>query len=157
MKVQGPWNTIPVAEAVIKMEITTKIKKMWQTQWTGLTKCRQTKMMLPTATNNLWRQLAQQPRSKLNLITQIYTGHNTLKRHLNVMAIKDDGRCNQCEEDDTEETVEHYLTECPAFSRNRHQTLGNFVLNSNDLPGLSLTNILKFVSQTHRFDFNELN
>ena len=78
MKVQGPWNSIPLADAAIKMEITTKIRLMWQKQWTELKKCRQTRMMLPKATNNLWRQLAKQPRGKLNLITQIYTGHNTL-------------------------------------------------------------------------------
>ena len=152
MKTQGPWCSIPVAEAVVNMEIKTKIKKMWQEKWTGLTKCRQTKMMLPNASNNLWRQLSKHPRKKMNLITQLYTGHNTLKRHLNVMSIEDDGRCNQCEEDDTEETVEHYLTDCPAFARNRHHTLGNIVLNSNELPNLSLDKILKFVSQTCRFD-----
>ena len=68
------------------------------------------------------------------------------------MSIEDDGRCNQCEEDDTVETVEHFLTDCPAFARNRHHTLGNIVLNSNEFPNLSLDKILKFVSQTCRFD-----
>ena len=95
--------------------------------------CRQTKMMLPIAKNKLWREIIKQPRRMVNLITQIYTGHATLKRHLNLMAIEDDGRCNQCNEENTEETVQHYLAECPAFSRSRRNSLGYIFLQMNFL------------------------
>ena len=88
----------------------------------------------------------------MNLITQIYTGHSTLQRHLAIMNIEEDGRCEQCEEDDTEETVEHFLTDCPAFGRNRRDSLGNISLSNDELPNLSLNKILKFVRSTKRFE-----
>ena len=69
-----------------------------------------------------------------------------------MMGIEDDDRCEQCEEDDTEETVEHFLCECPAFGRSRRNSLGNISLNIDELPNLSLNKILKFVKSTKRFE-----
>ena len=96
--------------------------------------------------------MSSQPRKQMNLITQLYTGHSTLKRHLSVMGFENDGRCEQCEEDETEETVEHFLFDCPAFGRNRRNSLGNISLNIDELPNLSLNRILKFVKSTKRFE-----
>ena len=115
MTLRGPCTTIPLADAVTTLEIKELGNRMHQRYWDSHPHFRQTKMMLPKAKNKLWKQLIKQPRKMMNLITQIYTGHATLKRHLNLMAIEEDGRCNQCNEENTEETVQHYLAECPAF------------------------------------------
>ena len=125
---------------------------MHQKYWDNRQDCQQTKMMLPKVGNKMWKQLSNYPRSRMNLITQLYTGHTTLKRHLNVMAIEEDGRCEQCEEEFTEETVEHFLTDCPAFARNRQQTLGNISFSAELLPRLPLSKIVRFVNQTKRFE-----
>jgi ribonuclease HI len=152
---EGPKAIIPIADAVTTDEIRNLGTRMHQRFWESHPHCRQTKMMLPTAKNKLWREIIKQPRKMVNLITQLYTGHATLKRHLNLMAIEDDGRCNQCNEENTEETVQHYLAECPAFSRSRRNSLGYISLTTNELPNLTLTNILKFVKDTKRFEQNE--
>lgn len=152
LQIQGPGHIIPLAEATINDEIKQYGRRMHQKFWDRHLHCRQTKMMLPKTNNKLWKQLSKQPRRMMNLITQLFTGHSTLKRHLSVMSIEDDGRCNQCEEDDAEETVEHFLCECPAFGRNRRNSLGNISLSNDELPKLPLNRILKFVKSTKRFE-----
>ena len=157
MNQMGPTTIIPLADAVTALEIKELGNKMHQRYWDSHPHCRQTKMMLPKAKNKLWKQLVKQPRKMMNLITQIYTGHATLKRHLNLMAIEDDGRCNQCNEENTEETVQHYLAECPAFSRSRRNSLGYISLTTNELPNLKLNKVLKFIKDTKRFEQNDQN
>jgi hypothetical protein len=71
------------------------------------------------------------------------------------MAIEDDARCNQCNEENTVETVHHYLAECPAFSRSRRNSLGYISLTTNELPKLKLTKVLKYVKDTKRFEQND--
>ena len=155
MTLRGPCTTIPLADAVTTLEIKELGNRMHQRYWDSHPHCRQTKMMLPKAKNKLWKQLIKQPRKRMNLITQIYTGHATLKRHLNLMAIEEDGRCNQCNEENTEETVQHYLAECPAFSRSRRNSLGYISLTTNELPNLKLTKVLKYIKDTKRFEQND--
>ena len=87
----------------------------------------------------------------MNLITQLYTGHSVLKRHLFLMNIEDDNGCEQCDEGAVE-TVEHFLCYCPAFARNRQIALGYISLNKTDLPNLTLGKILKFINSTKRFE-----
>ena len=85
-------------------------------------------------------------------ITQMLTGHSTLRRHLFLMKMEDDPICQNCLED--EETVEHFLCHCPAFARNRRIALGYISLSSTDLPNYSLKKILKFVKSTKRFELD---
>ena len=151
MKIRSPGHSIPLAEAVINDEIKQLGRSVHQKYWDRHPKCRQTKMMLPKTNANLWKQISQQPRRMMNLITQIYTGHTILKRHLHVMAIEDDNVCEKCDLAEAE-TVEHFLCRCPAFARNRRNHLGHISLTINELPDLSLSNVLKFVKSTKRFE-----
>jgi ribonuclease HI len=143
---------IPISEAVIKQEIIKWSRKKHQELWDQGTDARQTRMLLPKVNGKLWAHLRRVPRDKLNLVTQIYTGHCTLQSHLYNMKISNNPHCEQCCEEDAEETVEHYLCECPAFSRNRYHTLGRLVLNPEDLKHLKLKNILDFIKNTKRFE-----
>jgi len=151
MKIEMPGHTLPLAEAVINDEIKRLGRAAHQKYWDRHPECRQTKMMLPKTNDKLWKQLVKQPRKMMNITTQLYTGHSTLKRHLNLMAIEDANECEQCCEG-PEETVEHFLCHCPAFARNRRNTLGNISLNTNELPNLKLSSIIKFVKDTKRFE-----
>ena len=78
------------------------------------------------------------------------TGHAALRRHLFLMKMEDDPICENCLED--EETVEHFLAECPAFATERYNTLGNMFLKQKDLPTLKINQILSFIKATKRFD-----
>ena len=144
---------IPVSEATIKQEIKNWMITKHQEEWTDPYKqdhCRQTKMLLPEINPNFWNQLKKYPRSKMNLITQIYTGHSTLQKHLHRMKIVEDPICEQCLEE--EESVEHFLCECPAFAVPRYNNLGGMAIKRNELSELKLKKILSFIKESRRFE-----
>lgn len=66
------------------------------------------------------------------------------------MKIIDSPICEHCGE--TEETVEHYLRECPAFGRIRQEIIGRQILQQEELSRLSVQDILNFTRETGRFD-----
>ena len=143
---------IPISEATVKEEIKKWMIAIHQEDWTNPYKqdhCRQTKMMLPEVNSKLWNQLKKYPRSKMNLITQIYTGHSKLKKHLFRMKLAEDPICEQCLEE--EESVEHFLCECPAFARPRYLNLGGLMIKRHELSELSLKRILSFIKESKRF------
>ena len=148
LQVAGPEPIIPVSEAMIRMELKICSKKVHQEKWRKRPDCRQTKMMIPTVYNNVWKQIRGLSRQKMKIATQMLTGHSTLQYHLWKMTLEDSALCEQCLEE--EETVEHFLTECPAFSVLRHHTLGNMFLKQKDLPNLKISKILDFVDLTER-------
>ena len=78
------------------------------------------------------------------------TGHATLKYHLHKMKIEDDAICPNCWEGD--ETVEHFICDCPAFMWARQQTFGQRFLDSQDLRTLKYDVLLEYIKTTHRFE-----
>ncbi len=155
MKVQGPWTHIPMAESNIKAEIKKWGTDKWQKYWEKLTNCRQSKQMMPKVTNKIWRQVVNQPKRNINMISQIYTGHTTLNKHLKNMKLAEERTCEQCCEEDEIESMEHYLCQCPAFARSRRSTLGSFFLKVEELNKIDIRCIIKFVKQTQRFEYFE--
>ena len=148
--VNGPQPIIPVSDASIKGDIKDWCKRKHQEIWTNRHNCRQTRMMLPVISSKTWPQLTKLSRQNIKRATQMLTGHATLQRHLFLMKIEDDPTCQNCLEE--EETVEHFLTECPAFARERYNTLGNMFLKQRDLPLLKISKILDFIDATNRYE-----
>ena len=146
----GPEPIKPVSDTAIKAGIRTWSQKQHQQTWSNSRNCRQTRMMLPNITSKTWAQINKLSRTNLKRITQMLTGHSTLRRHLFLMKMEDDPTCQNCLED--EETVEHYLAECPAFARERYNTLGNMFLKQKDLSSLKIKQILNFINETKRLD-----
>ena len=157
LKAEGPLSILPIAEATIKDEIKQWSNKVQQIVWRRRTDCRQSKMAMPKIGNHIWKQIRKHPRRKMNIITQILTGHTTLKRHLNVMTIEDESLCQQCMEDNTEETMEHFILQCPAFARNRQNILGKIYMEPEEFSEIKISKLLKFVKQTKRFDQERTN
>ena len=61
----------------------------------------------------------------------IITGHIGLNKHLHRINRSDTPNCPNCI--DTEETVAHYIGQCPAYSRMRGDTLGTYYDSINDI------------------------
>ena len=86
----------------------------------------------------------------LKILTQIFTGHSTLQRHLEVMKIIPDGTCEQCYEED--ETVEHFITDCMAFCHPRREVFGTWFLKQEEMKDLEPDKLLKYVRLTKRWE-----
>ena len=61
----------------------------------------------------------------------IITGHIGLNKHLHRINRSDTSNCPNCT--DTEETVAHYIGQCPAYSRIRGDTLGTYYDSINNI------------------------
>ena len=85
-------------------------------------------------------------RTQSRVVTGLLNGHNTLRRHLNLMGLTNSPLCRRCGVED--ETLAHILCECEALASLRHVCLGSFFLDPKDIKGLSLGAICNFSKGT---------
>ena len=105
---------------------------------------------MPKVTPKIWRDLKDYSRPEIKVLCYMLTGHAKLKRHMSLMEIEDSPLCD-CGEGD-EETVYHFLGECPAFSTIRYNIFGYHFLRVDQMSELKLRDILKFVKKTGKFE-----
>jgi hypothetical protein len=79
-------------------------------------------------------------------VSGLLTGHNTLRRHLNLLGLADSPLCRRCGAE--EETSAHVLCECEALASLRHKHLGSFFLEPEDIKSLNLGDIWSFSKAT---------
>jgi hypothetical protein len=75
-------------------------------------------------------------RIKSRVVTCLLTGHNTLRRHFHLLELSDSPLCRRCEAED--ETSSHILCEGEALASLRHEYLGSFFLEPEDIKSISL-------------------
>ena len=116
----------------IKNMINDKVNNLTQTRWnsnrhahTDLILGNHHKKTLRILTNNL------NNRTRYCTGICIITGHIGLNKHLHRINRSDTPNCPNCI--DTEETVAHYIGQCPAYSRMRGDTLGTYYDSINDI------------------------
>ena len=80
------------------------------------------------------------------VVVGLLTGHNTLIRHLHVMGLSNDPTCRKCGTE--EETSVQILCECEALASLRHQYLGSFFLDPEDIRVLGVGAIWNFIKGT---------
>ncbi|KAG1858630.1 hypothetical protein C8R48DRAFT_539416, partial [Suillus tomentosus] len=85
---------------------------------------------------------------------QLRTGHVPLNKHLHHIAKLPSPICSSCHQ--KEESVHHYILECPAFIRPRNilrKSLGTRNLTLKELfnDRKAIRKLLTFVAQTKRF------
>ena len=69
-------------------------------------------------------------------VSGLLTGHNTLRRYLQLMALSDSPLCSRCGAED--ETSAHILCEREALASLRHVYRGFFFLEPEDIKSISL-------------------
>ena len=77
-------------------------------------------------------------------------GHANLKRHRYLMGLETDPICDRCQEE--EETMEHLLTRCPAYSVDRYEYIGCPITTMDNISQSNLKDISKFVNSTGRLN-----
>ena len=80
----------------------------------------------------------------MTILTQLVTGHATLKRHLFLMGMVDSPDC-ECGE--PQEAV-HLLTNCNEYRDERMKAFGHFELQPREIREYSLTRMLRFAKYT---------
>ena len=85
-------------------------------------------------------------KTQTRAVIGLLTGHNTLIRHLHAMGLSNDPACRKCGTE--EETSVHILCECEALASLRHQYLGYFFLDPEDIRVLGVGAIWNFIKGT---------
>jgi hypothetical protein len=85
-------------------------------------------------------------RNQSRAVIGLLTGHNSLRRHLQVMGLCDSPVCRKC--GTGEESSVHILCECEALASLRHKYLGSFFLDPEDIRLLGVGAIWNFAKGT---------
>jgi hypothetical protein len=85
-------------------------------------------------------------RTQSRAVTGLFTGHNTLRRHLHLMGLSDRPLCRWRGDEDG--TSAHILCECEALASLRHVYLDSFFLEPEDTKSISLGTMWNFSEAT---------
>ena len=141
---------VPISVSVTKQLLSEWAEKEHQVFWARIEGHRQSKMMMPKVNSKIWKCLRAYNRIEIKVLCYILTGHAALKRHLTLMDTEETSLCD-CGEGD-EETVYHFLGECPAFNNIRYNIFGYHYLNTDQVSSLKIKDIIKYLKKTGRFD-----
>ena len=127
---EGLEPRLPASDSTIKGFIKEWTNKEHERQWNEATEYRQTKLVLPDVKHRWKKYVCSYNRNELRILTQIVTGHASLKRHLFLMGYVDSPNCEKCGE---EQTSIHVMTTCPGLAGLRTAVLGKPILEPRDI------------------------
>ena len=93
-----------------------------------------------------WARLLSFNRTQSRVVIGLLTGHNTLRRYLDIMGLCNNCTCRKCCTE--EETSVHIVCECEAWASRRHTHLGSFFWDPEDIRKLSIGAICNFAKGT---------
>ena len=146
MEVVGPEPVIPINSSTLKLQLKEWEKEQHNKEWSKREDCRQTKLIMPKRNAKWEKEIMNSSRKNIRIITQIITGHANLKRHRYLMGLETDPICDKCQE--KEETMEHLLTKCPFYAKERDEIIGWPITNMETIRRCSLRNITSFIKKT---------
>ena len=149
MNIEGPEPIIPLPGSAIRGAVREWGVRLHQKHWDERKDCRQTKMFIPRINIRHRKEILNSTRNNSKKLTQILTGHANLNRHLHIMGLSDTPLCSKCEEE--EETVQHYISICPYYSRIRHSIFGQHTIPIDELQYLKHGQILLFITESRRW------
>ena len=141
----------PIPHSYIKKQINDKVSRLNEEEWKH-NGPRHTKMILGNKQAKIIRDLNTLKNNKKDYRTaiQLITGHCGLNKHLYKMKKTDSCECPLCGHE--EESVSHFLGQCPAIAQLRGQYFNDYYLSVNDIfDNNHISNIIKFVNHTQRF------
>lgn len=111
---------LKISTAALKQDYNTKSNLKWKNKWANSKRGKQDHNIDSSSPSKRFLELISNPklpRQASSLISQLRIAHVPLNRYLFRFKRVDNPRCPACGE--LSETVEHYLLECPAHTRER--------------------------------------
>ncbi|OJT13951.1 hypothetical protein TRAPUB_9490 [Trametes pubescens] len=109
---------IPRSVSAMKQHIATSLRADAKRIWTSSPRyARSAQLGLPLPSRKYLEMTAALPRKSVSTLTQLRTGHAPLNRHLHNIGKSDTALCPACHA--AQETVLHFLVQCPLLRRQR--------------------------------------
>jgi len=137
---------------MIKSSIGNWAHKQSDVYWELMNTCSQTKMFFEHRSKARSRELLNLPRNLLRTVTGIITGHNTLRRHMNIMGLNNDPLCEHCEGE--LETSLHFISHCSYYVTTRMSIWGKPVLDPDHVKRIRVKDLARFILKSCRFLVN---
>ena len=141
----------PIPQSYIKRLINDKVTKLNQESWIT-DGPRHTKLTLGHKNINIIKNLntsLSNNRQNYRTAVHLITGHCGLNKHLHTIRKSDTSACPKC--GDGEETVSHFLGQCPAIAQIRGQYFRDYYLSVNDIfDNQHISTIVNFANHTKR-------
>jgi len=143
LKFVGPEPALGVSRQDIRRRIRRCLVNQRWVWWGGLGDTqRQARELISGPCLGAKARFLSLNRTQSSAITGLLTGHNTLRRHLNLTGLSDSPLCRRCGAE--EENSAHILCECESLASHRHVYLGSFILEPEDIKSISLRVIWNF-------------
>ena len=115
--VGSDWDQLPIHYALqsnqeLRLAIRDWGTSRWQTRWSHLTTCKQTKVWLPRIRGSIIPFIRRLDRKELGHLIHFITGHNHLLRHRSKLGQGGDDKCRLCGV--VREDPVHLWVECSA-------------------------------------------
>ena len=146
-------HKVGIPTSYIKHNITTQIMQDSMTRWQSdmTSHMRNT---LAVKDHIKYINIKNIARNRLRLIIQAITGHCALNYHLHKIKRAETPTCEKCYVEN--ETMEHFLGRCQAYSELRREHIVTRFSNIKDVfASNNLNNIIKYFIQTGRFSYNQ--
>jgi len=149
-------GTLPASISAIKQEVRTKLKDRWTQRWKAAGKTQRLLAVGYQSTSDKhMKQLAELPRRQGAMLTHLRSRHIALNAFLHRIQAIESPECEHCERGE-EETIRHYLFECPAWNTARRQLVQAVGRQAESLSHLlndknALHSLMRYINSTGRF------
>lgn len=149
LEVEGPEPFIGLAGSFFKGLINQLCQDEWMSRWSSTdgSLYRQTRHWFPQLDPAMSKKLINLSRAKLGLLVQLFTGHNFMMRHENILDPNVDPTCRLCCEDD--ESSEHIVAQCPAIWAERLVMWDEYAVQIPPFENWDLKRLLGFLSNAN--------
>lgn len=135
--------------SAIRMENNNNMWTNFQIRWQSRTDCRVSRTIWPEVNQCKSKNLTNWSRKKLRTLIGAVTGHCLLRSHAKKMKVGMDVDCRMCGEE--EETIEHFLIDCPALIRMRYKHFGGIVTELAEIANLDIADLAAFCMEAGWF------
>ena len=139
-----PEPVAPVPKCQMKCDVDAEVTRRWNQRWNQTTTARQSRELWPTIDKHKSAQMLLCNRKDYGELVRLFTGHNYLNRHSYLLNEAESPECRLCNE--SEETSEHVLCDCPLFLGVRSRILGKYVIDATELSHMPLNATRRLIS-----------
>jgi hypothetical protein len=147
-------GSLPLSISALKQAHHQETHTRWTRLWTKSPRYARFQQIDPNVINRAFIKLtANFPKRLTGLLMTLRSQHIPLNRHLHRINKTENPHCPHCP--DTEETVHHYLLECPHYQRQRHTLQNELGRDASSIPFLltsteAIAHLVKYVNDTKR-------
>lgn len=132
--------------ASVKLAITRKFFLDANLSWVNEESCSTARLTWPLMDRRRTNQLLGLGRGIISITVAMLTGHCVMGRHAERMRLPFNDFCRGCRSAEEEETVIHFLCQCPSLARCRYRLFGSpFLVSLTELSSIDVKDIASFI------------